>query len=129
MSTKILLIVLSLLFMTIQGKSQEKLTGPHGGRIKIDQGYKIETLGCENYLEIYLFNEVTEPIFNNGITGKVKFFYEGAKTTSEPIVKYGIDGFISPIKSADFFHYEVTLNILERITVFADFNECIKPKQ
>ncbi len=125
---KTLIITLSFLLINIQTKAQEVLTGPHGGRIKITQGYRIESVGCDNYLEIYLFNEASEPIFNNGISGEVKLFYEG-KILSAPLVKYGIDGFTGKIISPDFSHYEITMNLLDKIIISASFNECVVPKQ
>ena len=125
---KTLLISLSLLLMAVQAQAQESLTGPHGGRIKKTQGYGIETLGCDNYLEVYLFNEANEPIFNNGISGTVKFFYD-KKTTGTPLAPYGIDGFTCKIVSSDFSHYDVTMNLLDRLVITASFNECVIPKQ
>ena len=125
---KALIISLSFLFAVIQTQAQENLTGPHGGRIKKTQGYSIEALGCDNYLEIYLYNEANEQIFNNGISGTVKFFY-GKKTVGMPLAPYGIDGFTSKITATDFSHYEVTMNLLDRLVISASFNECVVPKQ
>ncbi len=72
-------IITAVLFvcLTYGIKAQEALTGPHGGRMKIAQGFRVEVVGCENYIEIYIFNEALEPLFNNGITGDVTFFHEG----------------------------------------------------
>jgi len=125
---KTLLISLFFLLVGLEIKAQDTLTGPHGGRMKITQGYRIEALGCDNYLEIYLFNEASEPIFNNGISGEVKFFYE-KKSLRSPLVKYGIDGFTGKIVSPDFSHYEITMNLLDKIIISASFNECVVPKQ
>jgi hypothetical protein len=117
-----------LLLFCLETKAQEVLTGPHGGRIKITQGYRIEALGCDNYMEVYLYNEGNEPVFNNGISGDVSFFLEN-KTVKEPLVAYGIDGFTCKISSPDFSHYTVTLNLLDRLIISASFNECVVPKQ
>jgi hypothetical protein len=125
---KAILISYFLLFALTQTKAQEVLTGVHGGRIKIIEGYKIETLGCDNYLEIYLYNEASEPLFNNGISGSVKFFYEN-KNLTYSVQPYGIDGFTCKIVSSDFSHYEVSLDLLNKLHLSASFNECIIPKQ
>lgn len=125
---KTILIFFSVLLMFIQTKAQDTLTGPHGGRIKVASRYKIETLGCDNFLEVYLFNEESEPIFNHGINGKVSFFYD-KKNQIYPLQPYGIDGFTCKITSPDFSHYEVSLNLLDKIHISASFNECVVPKR
>ena len=125
---KIILIALTFLSFNTQAQVQDTLTGPHGGRIKITQGYRIETVGCDNYLEVYLFNEDSDPIFNNGISGDVKFFYD-KKTSSASLKAYGIDGFTCRIESAEFSHYVVTMNLLDRMIISASFNECVIPKR
>ena len=125
---KTLITSLLILFICTEIKAQEAITGPHGGRMKVAHGYKIESLGCDNYIEIYLFNEETDPIFNNGVTGDVKFFYDN-KTINTPLTKYGIDGFSAKISSPDFSHYKVTLNLNDNKIISADFNECVVPKQ
>ena len=96
--------------------------------MKITQGYRIEALGCDNYLEVYLYNEIDEAVFNSGIRGEVKFFYD-KNITKAPLVAYGIDGFSSKISSPDFSHYEITLNLLDKLIISASFNECVVPKQ
>lgn len=129
---KKLIITLTLMLAIFQTQAQiqkqDTLIGPHGGRIKVTQGYSIETLGCDNYMEVYLYNEVSDPIFNKGISGEVKFFYE-KKNTITPLIAYGIDGFTCKILSPDFSNYQVTMNLLDRLIVSANFNECIVPKQ
>jgi hypothetical protein len=117
-----------ILFLCLETNAQEVLTGPHAGRMKIAQGYRIEALGCDNYMEVYLYNEANEPIFNNGISGEVSFFLE-KKTVKETLVAYGIDGFTCKITSPDFSHYIVTLDLLDKLIISASFNECVVPKQ
>ena len=117
-----------LLFLCLGSKAQDVLTGPHGGRMKITQGYRIEALGCDNYMEVYLYNEADEPIFNSGINGDVSFFLE-KNTIKESLVAYGIDGFTCKISSPDFSHYIVTLNLRYKLIISASFNECVVPKQ
>ena len=120
--------ILFVLFISLSASAQDTLIGPHGGRIKIAQGYQIEALRCDNYIEIYLFNEVSDPIFNSEITGSVKFFYKD-KAVNTPLLKYGLDGFSGKITSPEFSHYVVTMNLMDRIIISAKFNECIVPKK
>ncbi|MGZ3862184.1 MAG: hypothetical protein ACXVPN_11720 [Bacteroidia bacterium] len=106
---------------------QDSLYGPHGGRIKQSQGYYLETLGCDNFMELYLYNQEMQPVFNSGISGTVKFYYD-KKAPVYALQKYGIDGFTCKIESPDFFNYEVTMNLLDRLIITATYNECVRPK-
>ncbi|MGZ3904618.1 MAG: hypothetical protein ACXVC6_13035 [Bacteroidia bacterium] len=123
-----LITTLLLLFAFASSNAQQdSLFGPHGGRLKKSQGYNLETLGCDNFMELYLYNEAMEPVFNSGITGSIKFFYD-KKNVVYAIQKYGIDGFTCKIESPEFYNYEVTMNLLDRLIITATFNECVKPK-
>src|ERR1700758_483984 len=80
--SKNIVILLFLIFSIQVVKAQQNGLGPHGGRLKTTGNYKIELFGCDDYIEVYLFDKDVNAISNNNITGAVEFFYSGQATLS-----------------------------------------------
>ena len=115
-----------LLFFASALKAQQNGLGPHGGRLKTAGSYKIELLGCDNYLEIYLFDSDTNAINNNDIEGTVEFFYSAQATLVSPLVHYGMDGFTAKIPINTFLYSKPSLTVKGTFIVTEKFdNECI----
>ena len=110
-------------------KAQQKGFGPHGGRLKNAGNYKIELFGCDDHLEIYLFDRDTNAINNNGITGTVEFYFSGSATLVSTLIHYGVDGFTAKIPAMTFIYSKPILNINRTFIVTEKFdNECIQPR-
>ena len=119
-------IIIALLLFALTTNAQQLGLGPHGGRLKIAGNYKIELLGCENYLEVYVFDIDTEAVNNANIKGNIEFFYRDQATLSYPLVKYGMDGFTAKIPITTFFQCRVSLDINSEFIVTEKFdNECL----
>ncbi len=115
-----------LIFFVQALKAQQSGFGPHGGRLKTVGSYKLELFGCDNYLEIYLFDNDTNAINNSGIKGNVEFYYSGSATLSAPLAHYGMDGFTAKIPVNTFMYCKPTLDIKGEFIVTEKFeNECL----
>ncbi len=109
--------------------AQQKGFGPHGGRLKSAGNYKIELFGCDDHLEIYLFDRDTNAINNNGIIGTVEFYFNGSTTLISTIARYGVDGFTARIPSMNFMYSKPALDINGTFIVTQKFdNECLQPR-
>jgi hypothetical protein len=71
---KNIVVILFLIFSFQALQAQKNGLVPHGGRLKSVGNYKIELFGCDDYIEVYLFDRDTNSISNNDITGAVEFF-------------------------------------------------------
>ena len=106
--------------------AQQSGIGPHGGRLKTVGNYKIELFGCDDHIEVYLFDRDTNAISNNNVSGNVEFFYNGQATLSRPLVHYGMDGFTAKIPVNTFLYSKPTFNMDEGVIVTEKFeNECL----
>lgn len=121
------IILLFALFLSLQPiKAQQSTLGPHGGRLKTAGNYKIELFGCDNYLEIYLFDRDSNTINNTGITGTIEFYYTGEATLSSTLVHYGMDGFTAKIPNNTFLYSKPSFNINGQFVLTEKFeNECL----
>ena len=119
--------LLAILFLFSQSISaQQKDIGPHGGRLKTTGDYKIELFGCDNYIEVYLYDRDTNAVNNNNITGTVEYFYQAEATLSSPLVPYGMDGFTANIPVNTFAYSKPSLIINGQFIVTEKFeNECL----
>ena len=119
--------IVVLVFSLQALNAQQNGFGPHGGRLKTVGGYKIELLGCDNYLEIYLYNADTSAISNYGIKGNVEFYYSGTATLSSPLAHYGMDGFTAKIPVNTFMYCKPSFDIKSDLIITEKFeNECLK---
>jgi len=99
--------------------------GPHNGVVASAGDYKVEVLGCNEYLEVYLYDKFMGPLLNYGITGDVKFFKEENVGTGSKLVNYGNDGFTAKFPDYPFAFFKVTFKI-QSVTYSATFkNECL----
>jgi hypothetical protein len=123
---EIIKIIALLTFCTQIVSAQHSGFGPHGGRLKMVGNYKIELFGCDDHIEVYLFDRDTNAISNNNVTGAVEFFYNGQATLSCPLVHYGMDGFTAKIPGNTFIYSKPTFNMDGGAIVTEKFeNECL----
>ena len=102
-------------------KAQDTLQGPHRGVIVTTGMIKIESTGCNEYLEVYLFDQYRQPLLNYGIAGDVKYYRKDGTSTSEKLVYYGTDGFTAKFPNYGFSYYMVIVAI-NGVTYSARFN-------
>lgn len=115
-----------LAFSVQVANAQQSGIGPHGGRLKPVGNYKIELFGCDDHIEVYLFDRDTNAISNNNITGAVEFFFSGQATLSSPLTHYGMDGFTAKIPSNTFLYSKPTFNMDGETIITQKFeNECL----
>lgn len=87
------------------------MSGPHGGRLKTVQNYKIEMLGSYRRVITYLFDKDLKPISNKGISGNILFFYTGNASLNIKLKPYEHNGFFAEVSAIDYFYCIVNLNI------------------
>lgn len=87
------------------------ISGPHGGRLKSVQNYKIEMLGSYRRVITYLFDKDLKPISNKGINGNVLFFYADNASLNVKLKPYETNGFYAEISAIDYFYCIVNLNV------------------
>ena len=115
-----------LILVTGVLKAQQDGLGSHGGRLKTVGNYKIELFGCNDYLEIYLFDGALNAINNNNLNGTVEFFYTAKATLSSPLAHYGMDGFTAKIPANTFLYCKPSFNMNGMFIVTEKFeNECL----
>lgn len=121
------LFVLLFVFVTSVSWAQDTLRGPHNGSIQPAGDFRIEAMGCNEYLEIYIYDKYMEPMLNYGITGDVKYYKQNDVATTEKLVNYANDGFTAKFPDYYFTSFKVTLQI-KGVPVSAKFkNECLIP--
>ncbi len=120
-------IIIAILFLLLTTNAQQNGLGPHGGRLKTVGSYKIELFGCDDHIEVYLFDSDTNAINNKDISGTVEFFFNGSATLVSPLVYYGMDGFTAKITGNTFIYSKPSLDINGTFMVTEKFeNECLK---
>lgn len=123
MKKAVLSIVLAVLAIT--AVSQELIRGPHGGSVAIIGEYRLEALGCDEYLEIYLYDKYMSPMLNYGSGGDVQFFKSDNVSTSEKLVLYGTDGFTAHFPEYYFQQFKVNIKVNGVIYTARFKNECV----
>ncbi|HWY37211.1 MAG TPA: hypothetical protein VNY73_01535 [Bacteroidia bacterium] len=121
----ILTSICSILFTLSSYSQQDSAIGPHQGHLVRAGEYHIELLGCNDYMEIYVFDKDMGPIHNYGMTGDVKFYYTGETYLSSPLSYYGNDGFTAKIASTNFIYCRVSLDVFGKFINAKYENECI----
>jgi hypothetical protein len=118
--------IIMLIFFIQTANAQQNGVGPHGDRLKTVGNYKIELFGCDDHVEVYLFDRDTNAISNNNISGTVEFFYSGQATQSTSLTRYGMDGFAAKIPANTFLYSKPILIVDGGATVTGKFdNECL----
>ena len=126
---KIIFFATALCLLTQKLNAQQKGFGPHGGRLKTVGNYQIELFGCDDYIEVYLFDADTNADDNNDINGNVEFYYNQQSTLISMLARYGMDGFTSKIPINTFLYCKPALDIGGHIIVTERFeNECLNRK-
>lgn len=123
---KTVTIIVAFLFSLQVVSAQQKGFGPHGGRLKTVGSYKLELFGCDDHIEVYLFDSDTNAINNKSISGTVEFFFNGSATLVSPLVKYGMDGFTAKIPGNTFIYSKPSFDVNGSFIVTQKFeNECL----
>jgi len=126
---KTIFFTVALFFLTQELNAQQKSFGPHGGRLKTAGTYQIELFGCNDYIEIYLFDGDANAINNGNINGTVAFYYNQQSTLICMLVRYGMDGFTAKIPINTFLYCKPSLDIGGRFIITERFeNECLNIK-
>lgn len=121
------MIILSLFIVARFLHAQDNNLGPHGGRLKMVGDYKIELFGCDNYVEVYLFDRDTNAINNKDIIGSVSFYYKGDASLNSPLTRYGMDGFTARIPNNTFLYCKPSFDLNREFIITEKFeNECLK---
>lgn len=108
-------------------EAQDTLHGPHKGVIAVAGDYRIEAMGCNEYLEVYLYDKFMEPMLNYGMSGDVKYYKQTDVGTSEKLVYYANDGFTAKFPEYNFSYFKVTI-FIKGAPFSAKFkNECLIP--
>jgi hypothetical protein len=122
---KTVCVIIGFLAFSLTASAQkDTLIGPHQGRLFKSGAYRLEVLGCNDYLEIYLYDSDREAILNYGIHGNVEFYYKGETYLNAPVVCYGEDGFTAKIASPDFLYAKVSLVVYGNFVYVKFENEC-----
>jgi hypothetical protein len=130
MFKKAIVFITMLLFFGPLAIAQNVGYGPHGGRLKTAGKYKIELFGCDDHIEVYLYDVDTNAISNGDITGIATFYYDNAETATTMFIRYGMDGFTAKIPSNSFIYCKPALDIDKKLVVSAKFeNECLLSTQ
>jgi hypothetical protein len=121
------LLFLTMLLPNLKAQVDSAL-GPHEGKIKIYGNYRVEVIGCNDYLEIYFYDKNLNPINNDfGIEGAAKFFYYNETNSTSAFVHYGADGFTAKISTQDYMYCQITATINGQVITAKFENECHVP--
>jgi len=121
---KNLLLIISLLCFG-ELSAQDSLRGPHGGFVVVAGTFRIEAIGCNEYLEIYVFDKYMDPLLNFGMSGEVVFYKEDKTSTSEKLVYYSNDGFTAKFPEYYFPYFKVIVHIKSVPYSVLFRNECL----
>lgn len=114
-----------MLLPGVAGFAQQDARGPHNGFVASAGDYRIEALGCDEYLELYLYDKWMSPILNYGVSGEVHFERPDGSGTREKLVLYGNDGYTAKFPEYYFTTFRVTLSV-KGIYISARFrNVCV----
>ncbi len=120
---KILIILFFLIASLIQ--AQDTLRGPHKGVVAIAGDYRIESMGCNEYLEIYLYDKFMEPMLNSQMMGDVKYYKQNEVSTTAKLTAYANDGFTAKFPEYSFTEYKVTI-VVQGVPYSAKFKNTCK---
>jgi len=123
---KTVAVIIALIFFIQVVNAQQSGFGSHGGRLKTVGKYKIELFGCNDHIEVYLFDSDTNAISNTDIVGNVEFYYDGSATLTSLLAHYGMDGFTAKIPVNTFIYCKPALDIDGKFIITEKFdNECL----
>lgn len=109
-------IILAALISTLSAQAIIKNgTGPHGGSLNVEQGYKIEMIHPPGSVIVYLFDKDMSPISNKDIRAEIMFLYSGNATLNKPLVVSEKNGFTTEVVNQYYFYSIVTFNIAGKI--------------
>jgi hypothetical protein len=118
----IITIVLALTMYNAQAQDTiSNVSGPHGGKLKSVQNYKIEMLGSYRRVITYLYDNDLKPISNKGINGNILFFYNDNASLNMKLKSYETNGFYAEVSAIDYFYCIVNLTVYGK-TISAKFD-------
>jgi hypothetical protein len=108
----IMTIVLAMTMYNVHAQDTiSNVSGPHGGKLKAVQNYKIEMLGSYRRVITYLYDKDLKPISNKGINGNILFFYNDNASLNIKLKSYEDNGFYAEVSAIDYFYCIVNLTV------------------
>ena len=109
----IFIAILTALLSTLNGQVViiKNKTGPHGGVVNVEKGYKIEMLDSPVSVVVYLFDTDMEVVSNKNIQAEIMFVYANNVTLNKSMLACEKNGFIVDVGSQYYLYSVVTFNI------------------
>jgi|GEM_PF-2405370 len=105
-------IILITMLSTLRGQVVIKNgTGPHGGILNVEQGYKIEMINLAGSIIVYLFDKDLGIVSNKDIRAEIMFMYGDNAALNKTLVACEKNGFITEVANQYYFYSIVTFNI------------------
>ena len=112
----ILTIILAALVGTFNAQVVIKSkTGPHGGVLNVEQGYKIEMIDPPGSVVVYLFDKNLEAVIDKDIRAEIMFVYAENAVLNKTLVACEKNGFEAGVENQYYFYSVVTFNISGKI--------------
>lgn len=111
-------------FLSARAQSDTTL-GPHKGKMHGVDNFKVEVLGCNDYLEVFIYDSNMVPIPNSSVVAEVKFFYPDEMYVTVPMNYFNQDGYAAKIPSIDFFYGRLTFDLRGKLLSFKFDNSCL----
>jgi hypothetical protein len=115
-----------VLFFFLVSYPIQDMHGPHQGRMQPAESYKIESLGCTDHLEVYLYDKDSQSESNIGLSGDITFYYPNEKKMISPLDNYGRDGFSAKIANNGYSYYVIRILIKDKYISARFESECAK---
>lgn len=119
----LLFIIFSFLILSMHAQSDS--LGPHKGRMQRYLKYHIELVGCNDYIEVYFYDQGMNVLNNKyGIRGDVKYYQPDQTFAEVPLTEYGADGFTAHMPTPDYAYCRITAMIAGQPVTAKFNNEC-----
>lgn len=123
---QLLLILFSLSIFYVHAQSDS--LGPHKGRLQHYLKYHVELVGCNDYIEVYFYDQNMNVLNNKyGIAGDVKYYHPDQTFSDVPLVEYGADGFTARMPTPDYVYCRITATVAGQPISVKFNNECTAP--
>lgn len=114
-----------LFFMPGALNAQNSKCDPNTCTMKTSGKYSIELAGCNNYLDIYVLDELGKPLGNTLIKGNVEFFYLDETSLLVPFKQFfRTNSLRAKVPCPGFYNCRVILTIGTDICDVYFDNEC-----
>jgi len=114
-----------LVFFFLNNKAQVDLNETPGCTTKKAGHYLIELAGCNNYIDIYLYDLKGKQVRGIQVNGKAEFFYLDETCATSEFVQYErTNALRAVVPGPGFYNFKVTL-LIKNDTISAYFdNSC-----